>query len=104
MDGSTRVQRVWYIDIPGIMPTFVILLILSCGRILNVGFEKVYLMQNSLNSEYSTIISTYIYEIGLRNQDISYGTAVGLFNSVINLIAIVSVNSVAKKISETSLW
>lgn len=104
VDGATRVQRVWHIDLPGILPTVIILLILNCGNILSVGFEKVYLMQNAANLKVSQIISTYVYEIGLKKQDISYGTAVGLFNSLVNFALVVTVNTVAKRLGETSLW
>ena len=104
VDGATRLKRVWHIDLPGILPTVVILLILNCGRILSVGFEKVYLMQNDANLEVSQIISTYVYEIGLKKQDISYGTAVGLFNSVVNFALVVMVNATARRMGESSLW
>lgn len=104
VDGASRLQRVRHIDLPGIMPTIVIMLILSCGRILSVGFEKVYLMQKPSNLEHSQIISTYLYEIGLKKQDISYGTAVGMFNSIVNFILVVIVNGISKRMGETSLW
>ena len=104
VDGASRLQRVRHIDLPGIMPTIVIMLILSCGRILSVGFEKVYLMQKPSNLEHSKIISTYLYEIGLKKQDISYGTAVGMFNSIVNFILVVIVNGISKRMGETSLW
>ena len=104
VDGASRLQRVRHIDLPGIMPTIVIMLILSCGRILSVGFEKVYLMQKPSNLEHSQIISTYLYEIGLKKQDVSYGTAVGMFNSVVNFVLVVIVNGIAKRMGETSLW
>lgn len=86
VDGASKVQRIWHIDIPGIMPTAVILLILNVGQIMNVGFEKVFLMQNNLNMSTSDVISTYVYRMGLLNSQFSYSTAVGLFNSVVNLI------------------
>ena len=104
VDGASRLQRVRHIDLPGIMPTIVIMLILSCGRVLSVGFEKVYLMQKPSNLEHSQIISTYLYEIGLKKQDISYGTAVGMFNSIVNFIVVVIVNGISKRMGETSLW
>lgn len=104
VDGASRWQRVWHIDLPGILPTVIIMLILNCGKILSVGFEKVYLMQNPMNLKYSQIISTYVYEMGLKKQDISYGTAVGMFNSVVNLALVVVVNKIAKRAGETSLW
>lgn len=104
IDGATRLQKIWYIDLPGIMPTAVILLILNVGQIMNVGFEKAYLMQNPLNMSTSDIISTYVYRMGLLRAQYSFSAAVGLFNSVINLILLVSVNQFAKKVGETSLW
>lgn len=106
VDGATRVQRTWHIDVPGIMPTAVILLILNTGRIMNVGFEKVFLLQNPLNLTSSEIIQTYVYKIGLGSSlpDYSFATAVGLFNSLINLALLLVVNSIARKLGETSLW
>ena len=97
-------QRVCYIDLPTIMPTIVITLILSCGSIMGVGFEKAYLMQNPLNLGVSEIISTYIYKVGLVNAEYGFSTAVGLFNSLINCIVLLAVNQVAKRMSKTSLW
>jgi len=104
IDGATRIQKIWHVDIPGIMPTAVILLILNMGRIMSVGFEKIYLMQNSLNMPASDVISTYVYKIGLQSAQYSFASAVGLFNSVINTLLIIIVNQIAKKFSETSLW
>lgn len=104
VDGASKFQRVVHIDIPGIMPTAVILLILSVGRVMNVGFEKIFLLQNDLNMNTSDVISTYVYRIGLIGAQYSFSTAVGLFNSVINLILLVSVNALARKVGETSLW
>ena len=106
IDGTTRLQRVWYIDLPAIVPTIIILLIMSVGSILSVGFEKVLLLQNDLNLETSEIISTYSYKMGLLvgSGDFSFGSAIGLFNSVINLILLVTVNMISRRVSETSLW
>lgn len=104
VDGATKLKRIWHIDIPGIMPTAVILLILNVGQIMNVGFEKVYLMQNNLNMVSSDVIATYVYRMGLLNSQFSYSTAVGLFNSVVNLVLLVLVNQAARKLGETSLW
>ncbi len=104
IDGASRLQKVIHIDLPGILPTVVILLILSVGSSMNVGFEKVFLMQNPLNLGTSEIIATYVYKLGILNAQFSFGTAVGLFNSVINLILIASVNQIARRIGETSLW
>jgi len=86
------------------MPVAVIILILNVGSLLGVGFEKVYLLQNPLNLETSEVISTYVYKIGLLNANFSFATAVGLFNSVINMALLVLVNQFAKRISDTSLW
>lgn len=106
VDGANKFKRVIHIDIPGIMPTAVILLIMNTGRIMNIGFEKVFLMQNPLNLRTSEIISTYVYKIGLASAaaDFSYSSAIGLFNSLINFILIISVNKFAQKFGETSLW
>jgi ABC-type polysaccharide transport system permease subunit len=106
IDGASRFKRILYIDIPGILPTMIILLIMNFGSIMTVGFEKIFLMQNNLNLSASQVISTYVYTVGLRTMppEFSYGSAIDLFNSVINLILIVSVNKLAQKFSETSLW
>jgi putative aldouronate transport system permease protein len=104
IDGASRLQRIWYINVPVLMPTAVILLILNAGSIMSVGFEKVYLMQAPLNIKASEVISTYVYKVGLQSARYSFSTAVGLFNSVINFMLLVLVNRVAKKLSSTSLW
>jgi putative aldouronate transport system permease protein len=104
IDGASRLQKIKYINFPGILPTATILLIMRMGRVMNVGFQKVYLMQNPLNISSSDIIATYVYRIGLLSAQFSFATAVGLFNSVINLILILLVNRLAKTIGETSLW
>ncbi|MCL2834536.1 MAG: ABC transporter permease subunit [Treponema sp.] len=103
-DGASRWKRIIHVDLPGIIPTIVVLLILNCGRIMNLGFEKAYLMQNSMNSVVSEIIPTYVYKIGLLNNNYGFATAVGLFNSIINLVLIVGVNTLSKKYNQTSLW
>ena len=104
VDGATRLQKIIYIDIPSIMPVATIILILSVGNIMALGFEKVFLLQNPLNLSTSEVISTYVYKIGLLNANFSFATAVGLFNSVINLILLVVVNATSKKISKNGLW
>lgn len=104
VDGATRLQRIWHINIPGIMPTIIILLILNMGSIMGIGFEKVLLMQNNLNMESSDIIATYVYRMGIQNAEYSFSAAIGLFNSVINFILLVVVNFISKRVSETSLW
>ena len=103
VDGANKLQRILHIDLPAIMPTAIILLIMSTGNMLSLGFEKVYLMQNDLNLGVSEIISTYVYKIGLLNAQYSYTTAIGLFNNVINLIVLLTVNKIADKMSGTSL-
>lgn len=104
IDGASRLKRIWHVDLPSIRPTIIILLLLSVGGIMNVGFEKVFLMQNPLNASASEIISTYVYKVGLVSADFSFSTAIGLFNSVINLILLSLANLVAKFIGETTLW
>lgn len=104
VDGASRLQRIWHIDLPGIMPTAVVLLTLSCGRLLTLGFEKIYLMQNDLNRKASEVISTYVYKIGIYQADYSYATAIGLFEALISLIIVVGVNKLAQRISDSTLW
>lgn len=104
VDGANRLKQIWYIDIPSILPTMVIILILNCGSIMNVGYEKVYLLQNNLNITASEVISTYVYKQGLLNSQYSYSSAVGLFNNVINVILLVIANKIANKVSGTGLW
>jgi putative aldouronate transport system permease protein len=104
IDGASRIQRVRHIDLPAIAPTVTIMLILGIGGIMNVGFEKVYLMQNNLNLDVSEIISTYVYKRGLQHYQYSYSTAVGLFNSIVNFILLLIANTVARRIGESSLW
>lgn len=106
IDGATRFQRVWYIDLPCILPTASIMLIMAAGRVMSVGFEKVFLMQNSLNISASEVISTYVYKVGIvtGGGDFSFGTAVGLFNSVTNFILMMSVNFICKRLGGSSLW
>ena len=104
MDGATKVKRMIHVDVPTILPTAVILLILSAGNIMSVGFEKAFLMQNNLNLEVSEVIATYVYKIGLLNAQHGFATAVGLFNSVINLILLIIVNFAAKRMANISLF
>ncbi|WP_282172286.1 ABC transporter permease [Cytobacillus firmus] len=104
MDGANKWQRIFHVDIPAIMPTAVILLILSVGNIMNIGFEKAYLLQTPMNQPAAEIIPTYVYKMGLQQAQYSFAAAVGLFNSVINLILLIAVNKFAKKLSGTGLW
>jgi len=98
IDGAGRMKVIWYINIPCIMPTVVILLILRCGKIMAVGFEKVFLLQTPLNLSVSQTISTYVYQIGVRGGEFSYSSAIGLFNNIVNIILLLSVNAIAKKV------
>lgn len=105
IDGASRLKRCLYIDFPSILPTAVILLIMSVGNVMSVGFEKAYLMQNQLNLSASEVISTYVYKVSIANgNDFSYGTAIGLFNSMVNLILLFSVNTISKRLTSSSLW
>ena len=104
VDGANKFQRVWHIDIPGILPTIVIMMILNAGKIMNVGFEKAYLMQTSLNIRASEIIATYVYKRGVLKSQISLATAVGLFDSVVNMILVVTVNWISRKVTDSSLF
>lgn len=100
MDGATMFQRIRFIDIPELMPTVVLMLIMSVGSLMNVGFEKVWLLQTDLNKATSDVISVYVYQQGIENAKYSYSTAVGLFNTLVNIILLIIVNRVSKKISE----
>jgi putative aldouronate transport system permease protein len=104
VDGASRFQKIRHVDLPGIVPTIVIILILNVGNVMAIGFEKVYLLQNPLNLANSEIIATYVYRVGLLNANYSFATAVGLFNSVINLILLFTVNGLAKRITKNSIW
>ena len=104
VDGANKLQRIWHIDCPALLPTAIILLIMSAGSILNVGFEKVYLLQNPINLQYSEIISTYVYKVGIQSTQFSYSAAIGLFNNIVNFIVLIIINKFAHCVSEISLW
>ncbi len=104
LDGANKVQRVVHVDLPTILPTVVISMILSLGNLMSLGYEKAYLMQNDLNLSVSEILSTYVYKRGLQDIQYSYSTALGLFNSLCNLLMICLANFIARRIGETSLW
>ncbi|MDR3121019.1 MAG: ABC transporter permease subunit [Clostridiales bacterium] len=103
-DGANKFHMLIHIDIPSIVPTIVTLLILNVGSLMNVGYEKAFLMQTPLNTEASEIISTYVYKVGLQDAQYSFSTAVNVFNSAVNCLLLVAVNRFAKKVGETSLW
>ncbi|MGI6653348.1 MAG: ABC transporter permease [Christensenellales bacterium] len=106
IDGASRLQRLYHIDLQALLPTATMLLILNAGRIMNVGFEKAYLMQNNLNLRASEVISTYVYKVGITEGggDFSYASAIGLFNSLVNMTLLVIVNSIARKLGDNSIW
>lgn len=104
IDGASRLQRIRHINIPTILPTITILLILNIGNLLALGYEKILLLQNPLNMESSDVISTFVYRVGLVDAQYSFSTAVGLFNSVINCILLITVNQIVRRTSENSLW
>ena len=103
-DGATKFQIIRYIDFPSILPTATIQLILSCGSILSIGFEKAFALQNDLNTSVSEIISTYVYKVGMIDNNMSYSSAIGLFNTMVNLVILIIVNKAADKMSGTSLF
>jgi ABC-type polysaccharide transport system, permease component len=104
LDGAGKWQRIWNIDIPGILPTAIIMLILNAGNIMSLGFDKAYIMQNDRNSGVSEILSTYVYKVGLIDGKYSFSAAVNLFNSFINFFVLIVINKISKKVSDTSLW
>lgn len=103
IDGANRFQTMIHIDFPAIVPTIIILLIMNMGNILNVGFDKVYLMQNSLNLSASQVISTYVYSVGIKSSQFSFGAAVGLFNTIVNFVFLLITNHLSKRVSGTGL-
>ena len=104
VDGASRWQQLIHITLPSILPTIIIMLILKCGHVLNIGFEKVYAMQTDLNLSVSEVISTYTYKLGLEKLQYDYATAIGLFNSVVSFVLLLLVNKISKSLTETSLW
>ncbi|MFD2115763.1 ABC transporter permease [Paenibacillus yanchengensis] len=104
IDGAGRMKRIWHINIPGIMPTMIILFVLNIGSLMNVGFEKIFLMQNDLNMEASDVFATYVYRSGVLGAQYSFASAVGLFNSLVNVVLLFTVNRAAKRISGSGLF
>lgn len=103
VDGAKKRQKLWYIDMPMLIPTVVLLLILRAGNMMNIGFEKVYLMQNDLNLLSSEVIATYVYKMGIISAQYSYSSAINMFNTIVNFILLISVNEVSKRLSGNSL-
>lgn len=104
MDGATKFQRIIAIDLPSLIPTATILLILEAGRMMDISFEKVILLQAPINLRTSEVLTTFIYKLGLLEGYFDFATAGGLFNSIINFALVITVNSIARKVGETSLW
>lgn len=104
VDGASRIQRIIHVDIPAILPTVIIMLIFNCASVVNIGMDKIFLMQNDLNTSVSEVISTFVYKIGVVNANFSFSTAAGLFQSLVSFILLVVVNQICKKLTETSLW
>ena len=106
VDGANRLQRIRYIDIPGLLPVAMVLLVLSTGRVLEIAFEKVYLMQSPLNLGVSEVINTYVYKVGLLSPilDFSYSTAIGLLKGIVGLLLLIAVNNAARRLTENSVW
>lgn len=104
IDGASRLQKIWYINLPVLVPTITIMFILNCGGLLSVGYEKVYLLQTAPNISASEVISTYVYKVGLVQSDFGFSTATNLLNSVINSILLLIVNGISAKIGQSSLW
>ncbi len=104
IDGASRIQIITHVNLPTILPTVIIMLIMKCGSVLSLGFEKIFLLQNSLNMEASRIISTYTYDLGLLGGQFSFSSAIGLFNTLVNVLMLFFVNTISKKLTEISLW
>lgn len=104
VDGANKLKRVWHIDLPSILPTIVLQLIMSMGNIMNLGYEKVYLMQNDMNIAVSEVISTYVYKVGLQRSNFSFSTAIGLMNTVVSLILVSTANFTARRLTGSSMW
>lgn len=104
IDGAGRMQLIRYVDFPTILPTCSILLIMTMGSVLNVGFDKIYLMQNALNLPATEVISTYVYKIGILNGQYSYSTAIGLFNTLVNFVFLITANAISKRVSKSSIF
>lgn len=104
IDGAGRMKVIWHVQLPHLLPTIVTMFILRTGKLLSVGFEKTFLLQNDLNRDASSIISTYVYEVGMVGHQFSYSAAIGLFNNIISIILITIVNKISKKVTNTGLW
>lgn len=104
VDGASKLQRIIHVDLPAIQPTIITMLIFACAGVVNIGFDKVYLMQNDLNAGVSEVISTFVYKVGVVNSNFGFATAAGMFQSVVSVFFLVVVNKICKKVAGTSLW
>ena len=104
VDGANRWHVIWYIYVPHLMPTVIVMLLLKMGTMVSIGFEKVFLLQNTLNMDTSTVLSTYVYDLGMIKSQYSYAAAVGMFENIINILMVVTFNAISRKVSDTSLW
>ena len=104
IDGASKMQRIWHVDLPEIRPTIVTCLIFSCAGAIAIGFDKVYLMQNSLIANVSEVIATFVYKVGLVNSDIGFSTAAGLFQSLVSFLILVTANKICRKLLDIGLW
>lgn len=104
IDGANKLRQIWHVTLPGIRSTIAILLILRMGSMMDVGLEQILVLQNSSVLDVADVISSYVYRVGLQNMNYSYTTAIGLFQSIVGLILIVSVNRIIKKSGERGLW
>ena len=104
IDGANRWKQILHVTIPGLLPTFILLLIMQIGQLLNCVFDKIYLLQNTLNIQVSEMLPTYVYKTGMVSQKYGLATAGGLFNSVISVVLVLIANTISRKVSETSLF
>ena len=104
IDGASRVKQIWHVSLPGIRPTIIIMLIMRMGSMMSSNTDKVLLMQNPMTYDVSDIIGTYVYRLGIKQAQYSYSTAVGFFNSIINVLFLVVGNSISRRFGESSLW
>lgn len=104
IDGASRVRKIISIELPSILPVIMMMFVMGMGNLMSIGFEKAYLMQNSLNSATSEIIATYVYKVGLLQVKYDYSAAVGLFNNVINILLLLSANALSRRLTQNSLW
>ena len=104
IDGASRFQVMWYVNIPGILPTIIITFLLDVGRLMSLGHSKILLLQNDLNMEASSVVSTYTYQVGLVGAQYSYSSAIGLFNNLVNVAVMMIANQISRRVSETSLF